>query len=647
MFRIKKLDIFIAKQFGLLFFGTFFICQFVLMMQFLWRYVDELIGKGLSLEVMAQFFWYMGLMLVPQAFPLAILLSALIAFGNLGESSELTAIKSAGISLMQAFRSLIVITVVIAFASYYFQDVIGPSANQSFYRLLVSMKQKSPELEIPEGVFYDGIPNSNLYVSKKDMETGMLYGITIYRRTNSFEDQAIILADSGMLQATAEKKHLLLTLHNGEWFENMQSQDLGNSAHIPYRRETFTRKQIVLDYDGEFNLADLAGISSDARAKGMAQLIRDLDSIRLFNDSVGRQFLKDSQRSTFYFPYIDKKDSLKAFADVAKGAVNFDTLYAQLPVDQKRTVVKEAMRRAQMEASELNMKSDYSESLSRRQRMHEIEAFGKVTLALSCIIFFFIGAPLGAIIRKGGLGVPVIISVLVFIVYYIFDNSGMRMARDDNWTVWFGKCLATMVLTPLAVFFTYKANKDSVVFNYDVYRELFMRMLGLRMKRNIPMKEVFIEVPKYLMDADMLANVSIAIDRYSEEHHLIKWPNPIKVFFRPGDDKDIERINNVLEVAIEDLAFTRNRYVLMKINQFPIIATHAHTRPFQRKWLNIVTGLFLPTGIFFYFRMIRFRLRLYKDLQHIIRINKKLIPRLIELGNVASEAAMFPMDDDD
>ena len=647
MFRIKKLDIFIAKQFGLLFFGTFFICQFVLMMQFLWRYVDELIGKGLSLEVMAQFFWYMGLMLVPQAFPLAILLSALIAFGNLGESSELTAIKSAGISLMQAFRSLIVITVVIAFASYYFQDVIGPSANQSFYRLLVSMKQKSPELEIPEGVFYDGIPNSNLYVSKKDMETGMLYGITIYRRTNSFEDQAIILADSGMLQATAEKKHLLLTLHNGEWFENMQSQDLGNSAHIPYRRETFTRKQIVLDYDGEFNLADLAGISSDARAKGMAQLIRDLDSIRLFNDSVGRQFLKDSQRSTFYFPYIDKKDSLKAFADVAKGAVNFDTLYAQLPVDQKRTVVKEAMRRAQMEASELNMKSDYSESLSRRQRMHEIEAFGKVTLALSCIIFFFIGAPLGAIIRKGGLGVPVIISVLVFIVYYIFDNSGMRMARDDNWSVWFGKCLATMVLTPLAVFFTYKANKDSVVFNYDVYRELFMRMLGLRMKRNIPMKEVFIEVPKYLMDADMLANVSIAIDRYSEEHHLIKWPNPIKVFFRPGDDKDIERINNVLEVAIEDLAFTRNRYVLMKINQFPIIATHAHTRPFQRKWLNIVTGLFLPTGIFFYFRMIRFRLRLYKDLQHIIRINKKLIPRLIELGNVASEAAMFPMDDDD
>ena len=151
MLRIKKLDIFIAKQFGLLFMGTFFICQFVLMMQFLWRYIDELIGKGLTMDVMAQFFWYMGLMLVPQALPLAILLSSLMTFGNLGESSELTAIKAAGISLMQAFRSLIVITVIIMFGSFYFQNNVGPKSNMKLAQLLISMKQKSPELEIPEG----------------------------------------------------------------------------------------------------------------------------------------------------------------------------------------------------------------------------------------------------------------------------------------------------------------------------------------------------------------------------------------------------------------------------------------------------------------------------------------------------------------
>src|SRR5574344_1384065 len=254
MFRIKKLDIFIAKQFGLLFIGTFFICQFVLMMQFLWRYVDVLIGKGLSLDILAQFFWYMGLMLMPQAFPLAILLSSLISFGNLGESSELTAIKAAGISLIQSFRALIFITILISIGSFYFQNVIGPEANKSFATLLLSMKQKSPELEIPEGIFYDGIPQCNLYVQKKDVGTGMLYGVMIYKMTDSFDDAAVILADSGMLQSTAEKKHLVLTLYSGEWFENMKSQELASSASVPYRRETFTYKKIVLDFNGDFDM---------------------------------------------------------------------------------------------------------------------------------------------------------------------------------------------------------------------------------------------------------------------------------------------------------------------------------------------------------------------------------------------------------
>ena len=294
MFRIKKLDIFIVKQFALLFVGTFFICQFVLMMQFLWRYVDDLIGKGLTLDVMAQFFWYMGLMLMPQAFPLAILLSSLITFGNLGESSELTAIKAAGISLMQTFRSLIVISILMTGVSFYFQDVVGPKANQSFYQLLLSMKQKSPELEIPEGRFYDGIPGSNIYVQKKDLETGMLYGIMIYRMTGSYEDAAIILADSGMMQSTAEKKHLLLTLYSGEWFENMRSQDLANSAAVPYRRETFSSKRIVLDFDGEFNLADVNDIAGDARAKSLDKILHDLDSIKEFNDSVGHAFYAEA-----------------------------------------------------------------------------------------------------------------------------------------------------------------------------------------------------------------------------------------------------------------------------------------------------------------------------------------------------------------
>jgi lipopolysaccharide export system permease protein len=637
LFRIKKLDLFIVKQFGLLFVGTFFICQFVLMMQFLWRYVDELIGKGLSLEVMAQFFWYMGLMLVPQAFPLAILLSSLITFGNLGESSELTAIKAAGISLMQAFRGLIVIVILIAGLSFYFQNVIGPSANRSFYQLLLSMKQKSPELEIPEGVFYDGIPGSNLYVQKKDLETGKLYGIMIYRMTNSYEDQAIILADSGMLQSTAEKKHLLLTLWSGEWFENMRSQDLAGSANVPYRRETFAHKQIVLDFDGEFNLTDMAGISSDARAKGMGQILHDIDSIRVSNDSVGRAFLDEAKMRTFYLPKLQKKDSLRALTTAASTKTDFDTIMARLSTDKRRQVVKNAMEYAQMEVNDLSYKGEYTKSLNRRLRMHQIEAINKVTLALSCILFFFIGAPLGAIIRKGGLGVPVIISVVVFIIYYIFDNSGMRMARDDNWTVWFGKWLPVMVLLPMAVFFTYKANNDSVVFNIDLYKELVRRMLGLRTKRHVTLKEVIIEDPKYSEDAMQLRQLNEDIARYEEHHHLLRWPNPIAVFFREGDDHEIERIDEAQEAVIEDLGNTRDKLILTELNHYPIIATHAHTRPFRRKWMNIVTGLVLPVGLFFYCRMIRFRVRLYKDLHVIRQTNDRIAEHIGKIEELKNE----------
>ena len=638
MFRIKKLDIFITKQFGLLFVATFFICQFVLMMQFLWRYVDELIGKGLSMEVLVQFFWYMGLMLMPQAFPLAILLSSLITFGNLGESSELTAIKAAGISLLQSMRSLIVIVIAISCLSFYFQEVIGPRAFISFPQLLLSMKQKNPEVEIPEGIFYDGIPNSNLYVQKKDLNSGMLYGIMIYRMNGGYEDAAVILADSGRIQATAEKKHILLTLYSGEWFENMRQSGLNVSANVPYRRETFSTKTILLDFDGGFNMAEAGGIASDARSKGLSRILHDLDSIREFNDSVGHAYYYEAQSSTFRKPLLSKSDSTKMAENKDKKAVNVDSAFLKLTGEQKQSVIRQASNSAQLATSNIEFKSEYSFYLNREERMHQMEAINKFTLSLSCLIFFFIGAPLGAIIRKGGLGVPVIISVLVFIVFYILDSTGMKMARDDNWTVWFGKLLGTAVLSPLAIFFTYKANNDSVVFNIDLYKDLTMRALGLRTKRHLVRKEVIIDDPRYQQDAEMLQQISLDISQYIDVHKLLRWPNPIKVFFRPGDDHDIEHINTNLENTIEDLSYSSDKFVLNLLNNYPIIATHAHTRPFQRKWLNELTGLFLPTGIFFYFRMLRFRFRLYKDLQNILRTNNRLIPRLAELGEQQSKS---------
>ena len=631
MFRIKKLDIFIAKQFGLLFLAAFVICQFVLMMQFLWRYVDELIGKGLSLDILAQFFWYMGIMLMPQAFPLAILLSSLITFGNLGESSELTAIKAAGISLMQAMRSLIVITFTIACISFYFQEVIGPRAFIAFQQLLISMKQTNPEVEIPEGIFYDGIPNSNLYVQKKDLDRGVLYGIMIYRMNGGYDDAAVILADSGRIQTTEEKKHLLLTLYSGEWFENMRQSNIGVDANVPYRRETFSTKKILLDFDSGFNLTEMGGISADARSKGLSRIVHDLDSIREFNDSVGHQNYREAKQLTFLRASLINNDSTKVEKEVAGRSQLFDSLYHEMTAEDKQRVITQASNDVQMTLANMDYKAEWTYWLNREERMHMMEAINKFTLSLSCIIFFFIGAPLGAIIRKGGLGVPVIISVIVFIIFYILDNTGMRMARIDEWTVWFGKLLGTVVLSPIAIFFTYKANKDSTVFNIDMYKNLIMRLLGLRTKRSIMSKEVIIEDPDYQTDSTKLAAISAQAANYMEDHKLLRWPNPIEVFFRPGNDQEIATLNDELEATIENLSYSRDKRVIMLLNRYPIIAPNAHTRPFRRKWLNIITGLFLPTGVFFYFRMIRFRFRLFKDLQHIQRTNGKLISRIEEL----------------
>ena len=630
MFRIKKLDIFVAKQFLQLFVGAFFICQFVLMMQFLWRYVNELIGKGLSLEIMAQFFWYMGLMLMPQAFPLAILLSSLIVFGNLGESSELTAIKAAGISLLQASRSLIVIVVLIAGISFYFQNVVGPAANKSFYQLLLSVKQKSPELEIPEGIFYDGIPNTNLYVQKKDLKTGMLYGIMIYRMTGSYEDAAIILADSGMMQSTAEKKHLLLTLHSGEWFENMRSQDLINSANVPYRRETFSTKRILLDFDSGFSLTD-ADLRNNAQGKSWAQLMHDVDSMNVEADSLARANYATALRMYFHvLDTISKKDSIKAVKTAASKAIDIDTLFNRLDNSRKQMAVSQAMSSISGVTNDLEFKAMLSHDTEARIRMHRIEAIGKFTLALSCLIFFFIGAPLGAIIRKGGLGVPVIISVLVFIIFYIFDNTGYRMARLGAWPIWFGKGIATAVLTPVAVFFTYKANKDSVVFNMDAYRTFFTKLLGLRLKRHVTGKEVIIEDPEYAKDAADLQRLSEEVTQYAHAHKLMLPPNIIKVFFKYEPDHEIERISEEMEAVIEDLGNTKDKHIISMLNHYPVVSTKAHTRPFERRWMNIVAFILIPVGAFLYIRMWSFRLRLLRDLRVIKQTNTSIVNRINE-----------------
>ena len=599
---LKKLDIFMVRQFLLLFIGTFCISLFVLMMQFLWRYVDELIGKGLSLEVLGKFFWYMGLMLVPQALPLAVLLSSLITMGNLGESSELTAIKAAGISLLKSLRGLIIFVVLIATVSFIFQNDIGPQSNVNLRQLLLSMKQKSPELEIPEEIFYSGIPNCNLYVQKKDLETGMLYGIMIYRMTQSFEDAAIILADSGKLQSTAEKQHLLLTLYNGEWFENMRSQELAGNANVPYRRESFSEKRIVLDFDNGFNLAEASGISQSATAQSIKQLLHHIDSLKLYQDSVGKEVRRELRTMAFNTPQVNKADSIAAIKYEEKGKASVDSLFQKMSPEKQLNLMQQLRSRVNNANVQTEFRSFAAEVNFKMVREDWIELVNKFTLSFMVIVFFFIGASLGAIIRKGGLGVPVIISVIVFILFYILDNTGFRMARQASWSIAFGKGLAPAVLIPLATWVTYKANKDSVVFNMDAYRMFFIRVFGLRVKRHITSKEVIINDPNYFDDVRKLSLLTDSVRRYSRKYKLKYLFNSIAASIRYKRDPELDNIIADLEAIVDDLSNTRDRFILSYLNKYPIIA---------EKGLG--------------------RLRLYRELKQIRKVNDLMITRIEQL----------------
>ena len=458
--RIKKLDIFVLKSFGFMFVGTFFICLFIFIMQFLWLYVDELVGKGIPMDALMKFFYLTAITLVPKALPMAILLAALITFGNFGERVELTAMKAAGIPLLRVMSPLIGFSVILGCISFYFQNVTIPNANLQLQTLLISMKQKSPELEIPEGAFYDGIENYNLYVKKKDTNTGMLYGVVIYNMSNGFENATILKADSGRLEATADKQHLRMILYHGEQFENLKDGQI-NSKNIPYRREQFGEKTMLIEFSNDFDMMDGSFLSNNAMNKNMERLSHDIDSLSAVQDSIGREYFVQLSNNSYGSYKLTKSDTTKLKQHIETELVtriNIDSLFRSSTREQRREWLKSEESRINNLKNETALKSKTVFNADKNIRRHKTEWFAKITMSLSCLVFFLIGAPLGAIIRKGGLGMPVIASVFTFIVYYILDTSGTKLAREGEIPVWWGSWMSTSVLAPLGLFLTYQAN---------------------------------------------------------------------------------------------------------------------------------------------------------------------------------------------
>ena len=624
MLRIKKLDIFVLKSFCTLFIGTFFICLFIFMMQFLWRYVDELIGKGLEMTVMAQFFFYSALTLVPVSLPLAVLLAALITFGNFGERFELLAMKAAGISLLKIMRPLIIFIVFICCLSFYFQNVIGPKAQTDLGTLLISMKQKAPELDIPEGVFYDEIDGYNLYVKRKNRDTGMLYDVLIYNFEKGFENAQIIKADSGRLEMTADKKHLYLHLYSGEQFENLKSQSM-DQRNVPYRREAFREKHAIIEFDSDFNMVDAGIMSNYSNSKNMKKLQTVIDSMQVQNDSLARVYYEEAMRGTYRVTAgMTKEDTLK-IEKVHLGEYSVDSIFNMATLVEKQKIISTAIGRAEGAGSDWSFKSNDISMTENNLRRHMTSWHEKLTLSLACLIFFFIGAPLGGIIRKGGLGMPVVVSVLIFIVYYIINNTGYKMARDGKWVVWMGMWTSTAVLAPLGAFLTYKSNNDSVVLNADAYINWFKKVVGIRNVRHLFRKEVIIHDPDYVRIPGDLRALSVDCRAYAEKKALKRASNYFKLWMAGNRDEVMEKINERLETLIDEMSNTKSITLLTELNNYPIIPIHAHVRPFRSYWLNLLCGVLFPIGLFFYFRIWIFRIRLNKDMERIIKTNEEVI----------------------
>ena len=633
MFRIKRLYLFMLQSFLPLFMMTFFICLFIVLMQFLWRYIDDLVGKGLEMSVIGELFFYAALTMVPLALPLAILLASLMTFGNLGEQFELTAMKASGVSLIRSMRPLIVLMVFVAIGAFFFQNNVLPIAQTKMWTLLYSMRQKSPELDIPEGVFYDQIPGFNLFVEKKDQETGVLHNLLIYNVSKGSDNATIIYADSGKMSMTDDKSHLFLKLWQGEQFENLREQSGISSNNVPYRRESFDDKEVLITFDANFNRMDESGMRNQYVGKNIKELQATIDSVNARVDSVGDIYGKALREIPYlgisYYTTVRTPNGMERRQQTEVSLdrpVDIDSIFRGTNPAFAKSYINQALSKARRAKQDYEFKSFAMNDDRTTIRRHGIEMMKKFTLSVACLVFFFIGAPLGAIIRKGGLGMPLVISVILFIIYYIIDNSGYKLARDGHVEVWEGIWLSTFVLLPLGIFLTYKAVNDSAVFNKDAYVNFFRKLFGKGETRNLTVKEVVIDEVDITTAKEKITALSKMcrefIDRYpGRESYINYWLNGY-------DRREIHSINAMLEQTVDYMANSRNRVVILKLMELPVMRSLWFYHPTDYKAIGWAFIAIFPVGIPIYLWGTRCQRKLKEELEHIITTDNELIALL-------------------
>jgi len=486
---IKRLHIFILKSFLGPFILTFFLVIFILVMQFLFRYINDLIGKGLEFPVLLEFLLYTSASMVPMALPLALLMAALMTFGNLGENYELTALKSSGISLQRIMMPLIVVTVIISICAFFFSNYMLPVANLKMRSLLYDIQRKKPEFQIAEGVFYNGIDGYSIRIGEKNYKTNMLYNILVYDHTNRMGNTSVTYADSGIMQMSADENYLVITLYNGRSYTELQSEKKNRRDFTyPHRRDRFIEETVLIEMSG-FGLdrTDESLFRSNYSMMSLSQLYSYEDS--LITD-IGQLYTVMKHNITDgTITSAEHKRAVKPLRVIIPEKVNppvvfrldADSLYQILPSRQKKQILNQSLNTARSSMNYVSTTYMNTDGKVERLRRYQIEIQRKFTLSFACFIFFFIGAPLGAIIRKGGLGMPTVISILFFLLYYIISLSGEKFARESLITPFQGMWISAIILLPAGIFLTYKAATDSTLMNIETY-SLFIRKFFRRIK---------------------------------------------------------------------------------------------------------------------------------------------------------------------
>ena len=611
-FYIKKLDIFITKSFLKNLMATFFICLFIFIIQLLWQWIDDFVEKGLSMDIVAKFFMLGSVSLVSKALPLAILLAALMTFGNFGEKLELLAIKSAGVPLVRTLVPLVVCCMFFGGVSFYFQNFVSPLAQRELLRMMYSIKQTSPESDIVEKIFYNKIDGYSIYVTNKNYDTGVLYDVTIYDMSAGFEKTNILVADSAVIKNTSDEKFMVLTMFSGEQFSNLDEDNI-NKKNTPYRRESFTRKDVVIESEGGFEIKDADFLKTRADGKNMMELEKDIDSLKLSNDSIGRDNLKYLKRNNYKDNIVFDRNDSTLMAKDSITWMNVDSIYNTATIKTKSMWKKEALRNVTSIKNTYDINNKILHQLDKDLNKHKIYWWEKITLSLGCLVFLIIGAPLGSIVRKGGLGYPIIISVATFILYYIFETSGSKMASEGVWKIWFGSWLSTIILLPLGIFFTYQANKDSGILKNSSMTTFFKRLFVLSEKRYIPLKEVIIDTPDYERCYANLSDINSLIKLYRESNGGGRIPGIRSVFFNEKDHT-LEELDSKLENTVEELSNSSYRRIIVQLNETPVLAVGAVSSPFRKRWMNVLAIIVLPVALLIYLRSVRFRIKLMKDL---------------------------------